>query len=128
MFKGLLLIVSMVMSFIITVPAAACSSSDELIQIIGEDAYNLQCPYGDAVIVNKEEKDFLGVEVGIIVDCVTWDNNKQLWMTKNFSFATGKWETPIGYSDKEYEVYTIDGKLNHNLKGDVLIVQLDEEK
>lgn len=80
--------------------------------------YCKKCPYGDAIVVNKAERDFLGKEVGVGVDCVNWDNDKQVWVAVQFKPGYNK---VVEYDPHKYDVYTMDGKLLVNAKGDVMI-------
>lgn len=100
-------------------PVKACDCMNDAEAQLGSDVYHTMCPFGDAVVVPKKDSD---KENAIIsVDCVNWDNKGQQWLTKDYDFDKRLWLTTKTYSDKEYEIYTMDGHLTHNAKGDVLV-------
>lgn len=122
--RQFLAILFIVLSWIIasSIDAPACPASDQdLVQVLGEDKYFAQCPYGDAIILTKEEREFLGKPVGTPVDCVNWDNNLQKWVTKDYDFAKRAWKNKQTFDGEVYEVWSMDGKLSHNLRGDVMV-------
>lgn len=71
--------------------------------------YDTQCPYGDAVIVDKDEMDFLGKAVGVGVECVNYDAASKQWVTWNTNAKDEKMFQV--WSPKQYRVFTMDGEL-----------------
>lgn len=70
--------------------------------------YDLQCPYGDAVIVDSEEVAFFGKIVGTGVECVNFNQKTRMWET---------WTNLGGnllyqfFDPEKFRVYTEDGEL-----------------
>ena len=93
----------------------------EVAKEIGLDNYNRQCPYGDAVYINKEEQELLGklIPVGTPTDCVVLTENG-LWEIRDWDFVEHRWNINR-LNPKYYDIYTMDGKLVPTARGDVLI-------
>lgn len=69
------------------------------------DSYYAECPYGDAVIINKKDKNDV-----TLVDCVNYNQNKMLWIAWVENAKGDKLE--YEFSPFEYNVHTMDGLLS----------------
>lgn len=117
-------IVFIIMSIIYIVVSSiefAYSCDNKVAEEIGLQEYNKQCPWGDAVIVSKDEMEFLGkmVPMGTPYDCVNATNNG-LWEVKNYDFVTHSWHINR-INPRYYEVYVMDGHLIQNARGEVIL-------
>lgn len=93
--------------------------------LVGEQNYMNTCPFGDAIVVSKEEKLFLGKPVGVSTDCVNLKDG--LWETRDWDRAYNRWIIKR-YNPSEFEIYTMDGRLIPTVRGDVLIERIPVEE
>lgn len=68
------------------------------------DAYIQECPYGDAVLVNKANSDDT-----VDVDCVNWSTKSQSWVTWNKN-AKGE-KMHMLFKPDGWTVYIMSGEL-----------------
>lgn len=87
------------------------------------EEYDLRCPWGDAVVVSKDEMVISGL-AGRKVDCVIWDQTNQRWKTTTYDWYSNEFVI-IRYDPKEYNVYNGEGQLQHNLRGQVYVEKVD---
>ncbi|MCM1532946.1 MAG: hypothetical protein NC114_11860, partial [Ruminococcus flavefaciens] len=75
-----------------------------------EEAYDKVCPHGDAIIVDRQEQEFLGGKaVGVPVDCVNYDAVSDRWVTWRGNLTGDKLYQK--WNPKDYRVYGMAGEL-----------------
>lgn len=68
------------------------------------DAYIQECPYGDAILVNRTNSDDI-----VDVDCINWSTKSQSWVTWNKN-TKGK-KIHMLFEPDDWIVYTMSGEL-----------------
>ena len=118
-----LLFTGLLLSFSITVYAVVAHAEPGDMTQAELDAYDRQCPYGDAVMVPKMAKEPTVNTVS--VDCINYDAKGKVWTTwiwtekgKKGNWVKSEQEFPIS----AWEAYTMDGQLYVAVSGLVKIM------
>lgn len=116
--KLILLLIGAAISFSVTVYAVAAYAEPGEMTQAELDAYDRQCPFGDAVMVPKMAKEPTVNTVS--VDCINYDAKNKVWTTWTWTEKgkKGTWvksgqEFPIS----AWEAHTMDGQLYVNGNG-----------
>ena len=114
MFK-MFLMVFMAMFLIVSSIDSNANACDFVLVDISQDDYDKMCPYGDAVVVDKngQERPY---------DCVDIDSQGN-WLVGNWDDKKREWQYKH-LDPNAYKVYTMDGQLIRNAKGDVIVLPL----
>ena len=95
---------------IILLSATDVFSATSQLQPYNPEGFSFECPYGDAVIVGREDG-----KVYEEVECVTYNASKNLWTTW-FQNLKGE-KLYQEWEPSEYTVFNMDGELVPTKKG-----------
>lgn len=90
------------------------------------DTVSFQCPYGDAVVVDKQKSKVQHKSEGEQVDCVNWDPERRMWHVSQFT-SNPKVDKSRYLDPNHYEIYTMNGKLIIDLQGKVIVIPTYKE-
>ena len=98
------------------------------VDFIGLEAYEKMCPYGDTFVVDVELSEFTGKPLGQSYDCIRPVNGN--WEVTNYDPISKQWKRSetISNDPKQYRIFTMDGELRQNARGDVLVYDTEHHK
>ena len=95
---------------IVLLSATDVFSATNQLQPYSPEGFSSECPYGDAVIVGREDG-----KIYEEVECITYDASKDLWISW-FTNLKGK-RLFQEWKPSEYAVFNMDGELVPTKKG-----------